>query len=73
MKGKWSINETSLHIALSLFNFFARINFLAFTSLLTESYNTICRFMGIGMSICLGRNSGTISPLIIFPIYYNIL
>ena len=67
----WYFEDRFLVSALSFFNFFARIIFLAFTPLVTESYNTIYRSLGIGFSICLGRISGAISPLIIFPIYYQ--
>lgn len=56
-------------MALSFFNFFARIIFLAFTPLVTESYNTVYRSLGIGFCICLGRISGAISPLVIFPMH----
>lgn len=65
----WYYEEKFLVSGIVSFKFFARITSLAYSPLVTESYNTVYRSMGIGAVACITKVSGTLAPLIFFPIY----
>jgi len=53
-----------------IFKFLAIIGWSTSCILFAESYNTSHRALGLGVTMAVGRVGGTISPLIIYPIYY---
>jgi hypothetical protein len=65
----WYYEARFLVIGLSAFKFFTRISSLAFHPLVTESYSTVYRSLGIGSSHGIGRVFGSLAPLVFFPIY----
>lgn len=65
----WYFKERFLVIGVIALEFFGRITLLAFIPLVTESYNTVYRSMGMGSIHGITRVTGAIGPLIFFPIY----
>lgn len=53
-----------------IFKFLAIIGWSTSCILFAESYNTSHRSLGLGVTMAIGRVGGTISPLIIYPIFY---
>lgn len=46
-----------------------RVKGLAFIPMITESYNTVYRSLGIGSALCVYRISGAFVPALVFPLY----
>lgn len=63
--------EKIILVGFMLFKFLAIIGFATSCILFAESYNTLHRSVGLGTTMAFGRIGGSISPLIIYPLFFR--
>lgn len=61
--------EKALLIGLFSLKFFSRFTGLCSTPLVSESYDTVHRSLGLGFSTAVGRIMGSITPFVLYEVY----